>query len=161
MQSLLTTLDLAAVLKAEGALVSEIKTLDGERKALVYDNYSKLIGAVETIGKMRGSMEADGKMTAAKTLGPAVGYIANAAAGIVEEGRANESGSRKRREQKETVRWVLNAPNRLSKLVEADRREEAEEDWEEVKALLEEWQGVAGVGEVRVKCEKALAKEEE
>lgn len=30
----------------------EIKGLDGERKALVYDNYSKLIAATETIGKV-------------------------------------------------------------------------------------------------------------
>lgn len=31
---------------------TEIKGLDGERKALVYDNYSKLITATETIGKV-------------------------------------------------------------------------------------------------------------
>ena len=29
-----------------------IKDLDGERKALVYDNYSKLIAAADTIGKV-------------------------------------------------------------------------------------------------------------
>lgn len=32
----------------------EIKGLDGERKALVYDNYSKLITATETIRKVSG-----------------------------------------------------------------------------------------------------------
>lgn len=32
----------------------EIKGLDGERKALVYDNYSKLITATDTIRKVRG-----------------------------------------------------------------------------------------------------------
>jgi len=36
--------------KLEGA---EIKGLDGERKALVYDNYSKLITATDTIRKVR------------------------------------------------------------------------------------------------------------
>lgn len=30
----------------------EIRGLDGERKALVYDNYSKLIAATETIRKV-------------------------------------------------------------------------------------------------------------
>ena len=30
----------------------EIKGLDGERKALVYDNYSKLITATDTIRKV-------------------------------------------------------------------------------------------------------------
>ena len=33
--------------------VLEIKGLDGERKALVYDNYSKLIAATDTIRKVR------------------------------------------------------------------------------------------------------------
>lgn len=33
--------------------VVEIKGLDGERKALVYDNYSKLITATDTIRKVR------------------------------------------------------------------------------------------------------------
>ncbi len=32
---------------------SEIRGLDGERKALVYDNYSKLITATDTIHKVR------------------------------------------------------------------------------------------------------------
>lgn len=31
----------------------EIRGLDGERKALVYDNYSKLITATDTIRKVR------------------------------------------------------------------------------------------------------------
>ena len=33
-------------------LCAEIKNLDGERKALVYDNYSKLIAATDTIKKV-------------------------------------------------------------------------------------------------------------
>jgi vacuolar protein sorting-associated protein 51 len=43
---------LESVLKVEGALVNEIRGLDGERKALVYDNYSKLITATDTIQKV-------------------------------------------------------------------------------------------------------------
>lgn len=34
-------------------MVTEIRGLDGERKALVYDNYSKLIAATDTIRKVR------------------------------------------------------------------------------------------------------------
>lgn len=159
-QNLLATSNLATVLRAEGSLVSEIKTLDGERKALVYDNYSKLIGAVETIGKMRGNMEEEGKMTVTKTLSPAVGYIADAAGALVKEGKAGgDHGRRKWREQQETVRWVLNAPRRLELLVEEGKREQAEADWEEVRTLLDTWHGVAGVRDVRVQCEKVMTKE--
>ena len=45
--------NLEGLLKCEANLIGEIRGLDGERKALVYDNYSKLIGATETIGKVR------------------------------------------------------------------------------------------------------------
>lgn len=44
---------LEGVLRIENSLVGEIRGLDGERKALVYDNYSKLIRATETIRKVR------------------------------------------------------------------------------------------------------------
>lgn len=43
---------LEGVLKVENGLAGEIRGLDGERKALIYDNYSKLIRATETIRKV-------------------------------------------------------------------------------------------------------------
>lgn len=43
---------LEGLLRIERVLVNEIKALDGERKALVYDNYSKLITATDTIRKV-------------------------------------------------------------------------------------------------------------
>ena len=57
--SLLQTSSLSSLLKTESTLVSEIRHLDGERKALVYDNYSKLIGATEMIARMVGGLDAD------------------------------------------------------------------------------------------------------
>jgi len=51
-KNLLERESLENVLKVEGALVNEIRGLDGERKALVYDNYSKLIAATDTIQKV-------------------------------------------------------------------------------------------------------------
>jgi hypothetical protein len=43
---------LEGVLKVENELVGEIRGLDGDRKALVYDNYSKLISATDTIKRV-------------------------------------------------------------------------------------------------------------
>lgn len=40
------------LLRIERVLINEIMALDGERKALVYDNYSKLITATDTIRKV-------------------------------------------------------------------------------------------------------------
>ena len=46
------TADLRTLLRVENELINEIRGLDGERKALVYDNYSKLISATDTIKKV-------------------------------------------------------------------------------------------------------------
>ena len=79
--------DLAGVLRAEGGLINEIKSLDGEKKALVYDNYSKLITATETIGKMRRNM--DPLTPTTSTLAPAVAYIAETTAALRERSMAD------------------------------------------------------------------------
>ncbi|KAJ5998719.1 hypothetical protein N7451_006529 [Penicillium sp. IBT 35674x] len=148
---LLSTSSLSTILKAENTLVGDIRTLDGERKALVYDNYSKLIRAVETIGKMRKSMDERGApLTMTKTLGPAIAFRKR-----IKEARNNEPVPEKMAE-KETVKWVLAAPERLGDLLEQDRREDAEKDWKEVQELLDAWGQVKGVAEIRESCEKVM-----
>ncbi|MCJ1388973.1 hypothetical protein MMC18_001825 [Xylographa bjoerkii] len=150
-------------------LSTEIKGLDGERKALVYDNYSKLITATETIRKMRVNM--DPLTPTTSTLSPAIAHIANTAASlasalqervkvprIVENGGAAEyeEQAEEKRRKRQTVRWVLDAPRRLRECVDRGQPEVAESDWSEVKALLDKWKGVGGAEEVRRECEKVL-----
>jgi uncharacterized Zn finger protein (UPF0148 family) len=67
----------------------------------------------------------------------------------------------KKRNQKETVRWVLDTPRRLQELVDQDKEEEADKDWEEVSKILEKWKGVSGVQELRQQCEEILEGEDE
>ncbi|KAJ5623261.1 hypothetical protein N7490_011866 [Penicillium lividum] len=168
---LLSTSSLSTILKAENTLVGDIRTLDGERKALVYDNYSKLIRAVETIGKMRKSMDERGApLTMTKTLGPAIAFVAETAGGLIKEGeeqrkrikeaRANEPVPEKQVE-KETVKWVLSAPGRLAGLLGEGRREDADKDWKEVQQLLDAWGQVKGVAEIRQSCEKIMNQNQE
>ncbi|RAL10800.1 uncharacterized protein BO97DRAFT_113006 [Aspergillus homomorphus CBS 101889] len=167
---LLATSSLSTVLKAENTLVGDIRTLDSERKALVYDNYSKLIRAVETIGKMRRSMDERGApLTMTKTLGPAIAFVAETAGGLIQEGEEQqrrireakaEDGTERRKVERMTVQWVLGAPERLEKLVAEGKTAEAEKDWEEVRALLAKWEGVKGVAQVREACEKVMEREE-
>lgn len=165
-EQLLANSSLSTVLKAENSLVGDVRTLDSERKALVYDNYSKLIRAVETIGKMRRSMDDQGaplKMT--KTLGPAIGFVAETAGGLIQEGEeqrrhmkeSKATGSNKNRNaEKETVKWVLGAPARLEGLLADGKKEDAEKDWAEVKDLLDKWEGVKGAAEIKETCENAM-----
>ncbi|KAJ9655847.1 hypothetical protein H2198_005384 [Neophaeococcomyces mojaviensis] len=67
-KTLLETSSLREILKTEATLVSEIRNLDGERKALVYDNYSKLIKAVATIGEMQRSINGPATTDAMKVM---------------------------------------------------------------------------------------------
>ncbi|KAK7521483.1 Vps51/Vps67-domain-containing protein [Phyllosticta citriasiana] len=158
---------LEGVLKVEAGLVAQVKGLDGERKALVYDNYSKLIAATETIKKMRTNMDPLTPHTS--TLGPAIAHIAETAtalsASIIEHAvppHRIKSPSPPgiidvKERQRQTVRWVLDTPGRLrSKVANGDKAAAAQE-YEEVRALLEKWKGVKGVDELQRECEEVLA----
>lgn len=158
---------LEGVLKVEAGLVAQVKGLDGERKALVYDNYSKLIAATETIKKMRTNMDPLTPHTS--TLGPAIAHIAETATAlsvsIIEHAvppHRIQSPSPPgivddKERQRQTVRWVLDTPRRLrSKVAHGDKAAAAQE-FEEVDALLQKWDGVKGVDELRKECQEALA----
>ncbi|KAF9639310.1 hypothetical protein BFW01_g11116 [Lasiodiplodia theobromae] len=182
---------LEGVLRVESGLVGQIKGLDGERKALVYDNYSKLIAATDTIRKVwllsrsrrawprKGLTESlqmrtnmDPLTPATSTLSPAISHIAETAsalsASIAEHALpksrssspASVDGKKKvdeKEKQRQTVRWVLDAPRRLRAKVAAGEEEEARKEWEEISRLLENWKGVQGAEEVKMACEEALA----
>lgn len=49
----ITNSSLEELMKLYTRVVGEVRALDAEKKALVYDNYSKLITATETIRKVR------------------------------------------------------------------------------------------------------------
>lgn len=62
------------------------------------------------------------------------------------------------KKQRELVRWVLAAPERMATLVRSGRKEEAEMEWAKVKVSLDRWEenGAKGVGDVRKACEEAM-----
>ncbi|OKL56852.1 hypothetical protein UA08_08004 [Talaromyces atroroseus] len=166
---LLATSSLSTVLKAENTLVGDIRTLDGERKALVYDNYSKLIRAVETIGSMRQSMEERGApLTMTKTLGPAVAFVAETAGGLIKEGEelrrkvqdAKSKATVNKTAEQETVEWVLATPSRLRQFLHDGKTEQAQEDWKEIDGLLQSWKDIKGVEQLRAACEEIMKERE-
>jgi hypothetical protein len=150
-QHLLATEGLEGVLRVEAGLLSDIRSLDGEKKALVYDNYSKLIKATDTIRCMREKM--DPMMPGTSTLGPAIGHIAESAAGLRRGLRREGAGGGRREEQREVVRWVLGAPERLRGMEDEEPRRE---EWGKVRNVLERWGNVKGVEDVRQKCLEAV-----
>ena len=159
--SLLASEGVEGVLRVEAGLVSEIRSLDGEKKALVYDNYSKLIAATDTIRNMREKM--DPLTPTTSTLTPAIGHIAETASALSRELKKEHGGpggdvkaTRRKTAQQAMVRWVLGAPDRLKILVGDGRRGEAEKEWEDVRRLLDSWSKVKGVESVRGGCARAL-----
>ncbi|KAK1067132.1 hypothetical protein LTR74_006674 [Friedmanniomyces endolithicus] len=161
-QSLLATEGLEGILRVEAGLVSEIRGLDGEKKALVYDNYSKLIAATDTIKSMREKMD---PVTETSTLMGDIARIAETASRLSSEmgkqygggtGDAGRDQVRKRRAQQEMVKWVLGTPDRLQQLVAEGKTEEAEAQWNEVSELLARWGRVEGVEQIRRRCLEAL-----
>jgi vacuolar protein sorting-associated protein 51 len=170
-------------LKTESVLVSEIRTLDGERKALVYDNYSKLIRAVGTIGDMRVGMNRDsstegdryGALLARKeeSKGGGIDGVKDVAEkmegllSVVKELRPQDDSQIEEtrrawevKKQKELVKWVLAAPAELRQLIEDGKKDESERLYDEVMALLRKWNGVKGVSEVRTMCEHIMHRQE-
>jgi vacuolar protein sorting-associated protein 51 len=125
----------------------------------VYDNYSKLISATETIRRMRANMDPLNPMAA--TLSPAIVGIYERAEGLKAELRrsmmtgkdgskaAEAEKEKKERTEKETevVRFVLGTPERLRILMAEGREEEAKKEWEGPVRLLRRWKerGVGGV----------------
>lgn len=137
----LSTLSLAELLRAYNSLLGDIRALDAEKKALVYDNYNKLISATETIMKMRTNMEPGNPMVG--TLDPAIGKIYERVedirreAGVgVDEERAR---TQRRKKAAEAAKRIVEIPDRLRSLVQAGEEEEASELWKETLSLLKNW----------------------
>jgi hypothetical protein len=118
----------------------------------VYDNYTTLLSATSTISRMRENVDPMAPVTT--TLEPAVKHIADVAVGI-----AGSRGGGDKERQRETVRWVLGATERLKELKEQGKEEEMRKEWDEVRGLLEQWDGVKGVNEVRRKCEDVVGED--
>ena len=95
------------------------------------------------------------------TLAPAISHIAETAATLSNELAVHvpsTEGTAVLRQPKErqTVQWVLDAPDRIEQLLLDDKKDEAKKDWDIVRNLLDTWKGVQGVEEVRSACEKVL-----
>ncbi|KAM3513612.1 hypothetical protein MY11210_002718 [Beauveria gryllotalpidicola] len=140
-------------------VVGEVRALDAEKKALVYDNYSKLIAATETIRKMRSNMDPLNPM--ASTLNPAIAQIYSQAAEIRETLRASipapdsdqgkqRAAAQRRKRTRELAVQVLATPSRLRRLVAEGKLAEARKQWERPRRLLQTWHDKGfGGGEVQ------------
>ncbi|KAK9388413.1 Vps51/Vps67-domain-containing protein [Lipomyces mesembrius] len=157
------------VLNKENTLLHEIRTLDGEGKALVYDNYSKLISATETIQSMRGNIDPLRPTTSA--LEPAVAHIAEVSTTLIatlserrrknasEEVASNGNGHSSK-EKSEFLRVIVDAPRRIRELVQKGDVEKARADWEIIEPVLNRLKGINGMDKIMEDCINSLKAEE-
>ncbi|KAI0892947.1 Vps51/Vps67-domain-containing protein [Annulohypoxylon nitens] len=137
-------------------ILGETRALDAEKKALVYDNYSKLITATETIRKMRTNMDPLNPM--ASTLDPAIAQIYSQASAIRDSLRKSvpppdatraeaEEARKLKARTKQLATEVLDAPDKIRALVNEGRLEDARQAWKMPRRLLLVWkeQGVGGI----------------
>jgi len=140
----------------------------------VYDNYSKLIAATDTVGRMSGEMQ--GMEREMRVVREGMEGVVGVVGKVVEAGRGRAKGSAGtgdeagkddvviehksdglgRKDAVQTVKYVTDTPTRLARLVAAGHQDDAEADWAEVNQLLQKWTGVKGVKEIREKSIAAL-----
>ncbi|CAK7208838.1 hypothetical protein SCUCBS95973_000246 [Sporothrix curviconia] len=142
------------LLRTYTRVLGETRALDAEKKSLVYDNYSRLITATETIRKMRATMDPLNPM--ASTLDPAIAHIYNQAKALrdamrdavpaPDDSNSSPEETAARARTKKLAAAVLQTPERLRQMVQEGQTEEAEEAWQRPRKLLEAWrqQGVGG-----------------
>ncbi|KAL7619674.1 hypothetical protein AAE478_010215 [Parahypoxylon ruwenzoriense] len=132
-------------------VLGETRALDAEKKALVYDNYSKLITATETIRKpykMRTGMDPLNPM--ASTLDPAIAKVYSQASAIRDSLRKSfpqpdatreevEEARRRRARTKQLAIEALDTPDKIRALVAEGRLEDAREAWKMPRKLLTIW----------------------
>lgn len=124
---------------------------------------------------MRGNMDPLAPTT--HTLGPAISHIAETAASLsasmqsmpkpsglgitvnVEPDAAESKAAQEKRDQKATVRWILDTPRRLQDLIDQEKDEDADKEWEEVSKILDKWGMVSGVAKLREECEAIMSEE--
>jgi hypothetical protein len=72
------------------------------------------------------------------------------------EGEEERRKARAEREKRQLVKWVLEGPLRLKKMIEDGQMQAAQAEWKIIRGLLDGWEGVRGVEETRKACEEAL-----
>ncbi|KAK0721463.1 Vps51/Vps67-domain-containing protein [Apiosordaria backusii] len=135
LSQLLESSSLSDLLQTYTRILSEIRALDAEKKALVYDNYSKLITATETIRKMRTTMDPLNPM--AGTLDLVVARVYDMARGLREEMRQHAD---------DTDGEVYRGMERMRGFIQQGDQVQAATEWEMPRRLLVTWRerGVGG-----------------
>lgn len=110
---LVRTNDLKKILETENGLMNEIRSLESEKKALIYNNYSKLILAINTLD----SVEQDSTVSekTVQTLTESMKKIYELSGKLLQSCELPEDNSS---HNSHTAKWLLTVPESNKRLVE-------------------------------------------
>lgn len=131
--------DLRGLLKQENTLVNEIKTLDSEGKALVYNNYSKLTAASTTLHGLRTEVEGLTSGRKLEDLQSALSIVAKEAV-IVDNNVERELPQLPHSNAVKAANWISNnALQTIQSFIAAGNKKAALECSTKSIALLDKW----------------------
>jgi vacuolar protein sorting-associated protein 51 len=112
--------DLKKILETENGLVNEIRGLESEKKALIYNNYSKLILAINTLDSVR----QDDSMSEQKLqkLTESMKSVSELSKKLLKPSETSGNGST---DNTHVAKWLLTVPESNRRLVENGQIEEA------------------------------------
>ncbi|ANB15676.1 hypothetical protein AWJ20_3314 [Sugiyamaella lignohabitans] len=137
-RNLMKDSDLKTVVKTENKLVSEIRALDSEQKALVYNNYNKLIAAANTLE----SMHKNNDLSQVHELKSSLAKVSETVKGTVSQSSSAppaDSAQILTSDQIHAARWLLASNKYLDTLLAANRKEEAKQLAGQTVKLIERW----------------------
>lgn len=139
--------DIKGLLKLENSLIRDIRVLDGERKALVYDNYGRMISATETIKKvgprpvsifclLMGQMTTELAPMTPASFEPILKSISDLTPGFDNhdsESANDNDGNEVQTPEDALKEWVRNGLSRITQLVRNGAIEAAKAELEDVQ----------------------------
>lgn len=153
-QSLLKSSSVKSILKTSNSITGELRALDSEQKALVYNNYNKLISASNTLQGLKNKVYSDNDHETIDRLMQSLDNVSKISVSI-EDRRKNKSDSviseeaNKSIRQDHAVRWIMLIESTLQNLVRQGQNDEALKQGKRALELLDMW--ITGYAETSAK----------
>jgi len=158
---LYNTASLADMIEKDKETVEEIKELESERQALVYNHHHELIAASDTIHKMQTRSESldtslDALRSSFESISQLTTSLSQSSVSLSQAPKHTETAF----DPLVHLAPLIDLPAQLRILLKNDKRNEAHSLWGSREPILRAWEeaGVKGVGEIARECRAVLGR---
>ncbi|KAI9025475.1 Vps51/Vps67-domain-containing protein [Hyaloraphidium curvatum] len=149
--------DVVQLIQKDNDLITAVKTLDGEMKTLVYENYNKFITATDTIRKMKDTVdsmdaEMDGLMRQVQTIGTKADLL-------------NEALGERRQEVRRLtgvhsvlrkLQFILELPDTLREALAKKQLPQAVRHYAQTSKIMEQYSDLAVFKSIESECKNIM-----